>query len=68
LYNIKALRERVNLSQTALAERLKVSQQAIAKWESGTASPRADKLPELARILGCTVDELLRPDKEELPA
>ena len=58
--NIKKFRELRNISQADLARQLTLSQQAIAKWETGEASPRADKLLKLAEILGCTVDELLR--------
>ena len=59
LNNIKRLREEKALSQNAIADKLGVTQQAIAKWETGDAMPRADKLPELARLLGCKVDDLL---------
>lgn len=61
---IKYYREKNIFSQTDIAERVGVSQQAVAKWESGEAMPRADKLPLLAKLLNCTTDELL----EELPA
>ena len=36
----------------------------MAKWEAGGSLPRADKLPILAKILNCTVDELLRTEPE----
>lgn len=36
----------------------------IIMWETQRALPRADKLPALAKLLGCTVDELLSEDKE----
>lgn len=55
---IKALRESAKLTQEQLAEQVKVSQQAVGKWETGAAMPRADKLPELARVLGCTIADL----------
>ena len=60
---IKYYREKNIFSQSDIAERVGVSQQAVAKWESGEAMPRADKLPILAKLLNCTADELL----EELP-
>ncbi len=58
--NLKALRERANLTQCCLAESIGVTQACIAKWETGEAMPKSDKLPELARILGCTIDELYK--------
>lgn len=56
--NIKAMREKRQLTQSDLAEKLSVSQTCIAKWETGEAMPRADKLPELAKIFGCSIDDL----------
>ena len=56
---IKLYRERMKLSQAYIAERLDLSQQAVSQWETGERLPRADKLPQLAAILGCTIDELL---------
>lgn len=56
--NIKMFRERKNLSQQKLATAVGVCQQAVARWENGSAMPRADQLPKLARLLGCTIDEL----------
>lgn len=58
--NIKAMREKMQLTQSDLAEKLSVSQTCIAKWETGEAMPRADKLPELAKIFGCSIDDLYR--------
>lgn len=57
---IKDFREKRNKTQTELAKDLGVSQQAVAMWEKGTNKPRADKLIQLARILGCTIDELFK--------
>lgn len=57
--NIRQLRTEKGYSQAALAEKIGVSQQAVTQWETGDAMPRADKLPELARLLGCKVDDLL---------
>ncbi len=55
---IKRLRKQANLTQTQVSEKLIVERSTVAKWEAGEAMPRADKLPELAKILGCTIDDL----------
>lgn len=56
--NIRPLRQAAGLSQAAVAEKLNVAQQTVAKWESGTILPNAEKLPALADLLGCTIDAL----------
>lgn len=62
---IKYYREQKNLSQQEVADELSISQQAIARWENGETLPRADKLPQLAAILGCKIDDLFgEPEKE----
>jgi transcriptional regulator with XRE-family HTH domain len=55
---IKALRKEIKITQTDLAARMNVLQSTVAMWESGTNMPRAEKLPLLAEIFGCTVDDL----------
>jgi transcriptional regulator with XRE-family HTH domain len=55
---IKKYRIKLGISQTKLADKLDVSQQAVASWENGERSPSTDKLPDLAKILGCSIDDL----------
>ncbi len=62
---IKEYRELRELSQRDLANYLGVDQSAVAKWETGVSLPSADKLPKLAQILGCTIDELYDTTNEE---
>lgn len=52
------LREKANLTQESLAKLINVDRSTIAKWETGEASPRSDKLPTLANVLNCTIDDL----------
>ena len=56
--NLRFLRERKGLSQAETAVAIGVTPQAYSKWERREAMPMADKLPKLARIFGCTIDEL----------
>lgn len=68
---IQELRRGQGLSQERLAEQMAVSRQAISKWESGGAIPEVDKLIQLARLFGVTVDDLLgiapRPEPQGAP-
>jgi len=57
---IRRLREKQGLTQQSLALQLGVTQGLISQWEIGETSPRADKLPLLAKILRCNIDELYR--------
>lgn len=60
--NLKCLRSQIGKSQETIAKEMNVSQQAVAKWENGEAMPRADKLPELARILQCEISDLFEDE------
>ncbi len=62
---MKALRVALKLSQDDVAKALHVDRSAVAKWETGAAMPRADKLPALARLLGCTIEELMADEKDD---
>lgn len=57
---IKELREAAKLTQKATAEKMNVRQSTVSMWETGEALPRSDKLPLLAKLLGCTVDDLFK--------
>ena len=52
-------RKAKNIKQDELAEMLLVSPQAVSKWENDLSCPDISVLPELSKILGITVDELL---------
>ena len=54
-----ALRKAAGLSQVELGELVDVSPKTIAYWETSATPPRSDVLPELARALGCRIEELL---------
>lgn len=58
---IKALREAKGYSRSELAQLMSVSRPAVVKWENGKSSPRSDKLPLLAQILGVEVGPALYP-------
>lgn len=54
------LRKESNMTQEDLAKQLHVSPQAISKWENGHSLPETALLPQLARILDISLDELFR--------
>lgn len=66
---IAALRRDKGLKQDDLAQQLGVTPQAVSKWENDQTCPDITLLPQLARILGVSVDELLsgKAPEEEPP-
>lgn len=58
LPGIRAKRKDRGLTMDQLADRLGVTRQAVGAWEGGIALPSADKLPEIAAALRCSIDDL----------
>lgn len=58
--SFRIMRERAEMTQMQVSQALNIPQSTIASWETGRAKPRADKLPLIAKLLGCTVDDLLK--------
>ena len=58
-------RKELGLSQDEMANKLNVTRQAISKWENGKGMPDMSSLPEIAEILGVSVDELLTGKEPE---
>ncbi len=56
---IARLRLAKTATQERLAKELNVSPQAVSKWENDINYPDISLLPDLARFLGVSVDELL---------
>lgn len=52
-------------TQREVAKYLGVSESAVNKWENGIAKPRADKLPAIAKLYGCSIEELLADEVDE---
>lgn len=62
---LKKLRIQQGVSQEYIAKVMQVTPATVSRWENGEFLPKTDKLPALAKLLGCTVDELLRKEEEE---
>lgn len=57
--NIKKLREKKNIKQAELAEKTGVTQAMICQIERGTKNPSLQVGVDIAKVLDCTVEELL---------
>lgn len=56
---IKAVRKKVGMTQTELAERLGVSKGTVAMWELNKRSPSVKMLRKICVVLGTTPDIIL---------
>ena len=55
---IREARKKCGLSQIDLADAMEVSRQTVSKWETGESAPEIAKLPQLAAVLGVSLDWL----------
>ena len=58
IMTIRTRREAAGMTQQALGMSMGVSQANVAMWEAEVALPKARDLPLLARVLGCSIDDL----------
>ena len=58
--NIRKLRKNQGLTLAELAKKVKVSEPTLCMIERGTRIPSVLLAADLAKVLGCTVDELLK--------
>lgn len=63
---IAKYRKGKGLTQEALANLMGVSSQAVSKWETDASCPDIGALPQLCKILGITVDELLTGNNSDV--
>ena len=59
---IKTLREKQNLTQSALAKRLGITRSSVNAWELGISVPSTQYIVELAHIFSVSTDYLLGVD------
>lgn len=61
---IAELRKAQGMTQLELAEKMGVTDKAVSKWERDLSCPDVNSLPNLAAILGVSVDELMQIKQE----
>ena len=62
--NIEKRRIAAGMSQLQLSRLVGVQQNTISQYEKGKREPSLEVLIKLADIFGCTIDELVRGEKE----
>lgn len=66
LPGIRVRRKAAGMTLEDLAAAVGCTLQAVSCWERGQTLPTADRLPQLARALGCSIDDLYRtPDNTD---
>lgn len=61
--NLLRLRLEAGLTHVQLADKMDCyDEHAISRWECGRNAPTAYYLYQIAKALGCTIDELFRED------
>lgn len=58
-------RKAKGMTQKALAEKLGISDRTVSKWERGAGFPDVSLLPELARVLELSINELIGGQRQE---
>lgn len=58
--NLKALRERRNMSQQALGDKLGVTRTAVCHWESGERGLLFSTAKQICKILDCQLEDLVK--------
>ena len=61
---IAELRRQQGMTQLELAGKMGVTDKAVSKWERDLSCPDINSLPDLAEILGVSVDELMQVKRE----
>ncbi|MEO1894153.1 MAG: helix-turn-helix transcriptional regulator [Alcanivorax sp.] len=56
---LKSARQRLGLTQEALAEELNVTKASVSAWETGREKPGFRLLPRLRIVLGTSLDDLI---------
>ncbi|MDY3984835.1 MAG: helix-turn-helix transcriptional regulator [Dysosmobacter sp.] len=59
------MREKAGLRQEDVGKKLNIDQTTVCKWEKGASKPLKKYRKKLAKLYGCTVDDLLRQDDEK---
>lgn len=62
---LKKFRSETGMTQEELVARLYVTRAAVSKWETDRGYPAIDSLKLIARLMDCTLDELVSDDDVE---
>nr|DAI09316.1 MAG TPA: helix-turn-helix domain protein [Caudoviricetes sp.] len=61
----KELIKRQDITYAQIGRKLKVSREAVSAWARGVSAPPIKRVPDLAKILDCTIEEIVLCFKEK---
>ena len=56
---LKQIRMEKNIQQKAIVCQLNIKQNTYSQYENGIRQPAIEQLPKLAKILNCSIDEIV---------
>ena len=59
---VREYREKAGMTQAQLAKKMNIDQSAVSLWENGKTSPLRKYRKKLAKVLGVTLEELLKEE------
>lgn len=65
LIGLAPRRKQAGLTQENLAASLKVSRSLLAAWETGRTWPSSERLPDMAKLLHCSIEDLYVPPVDD---
>ncbi len=60
--NLLKMLEQMNVKRTHLSKKLGISRSTFLRWQNG-ATPKLSTVVEIAKLLGCHIDDLLETEK-----
>ena len=61
-YRMREFREKAGLTQQQVAAAMGVTNGVVSHWESGRKLPNAAKLPRIAALYKCSINDLFEAD------
>ena len=63
--NLKKIRLERGMTQGEIADAIGMSVTAVCYYETGAREPNLETLRKLAKVLECTIDELIGKDEDD---
>lgn len=65
MLNIRKLRKEKELKQVDLAKMVGIKNNTLSQYETGERMPNIEMLTKLAKVLNCSIDELIKDEEKE---